>query len=372
VSELPTPTLPAYRGPCLAGLVAALAAPAGQRPAWVPEPAASAAQVLLLVLDGLGWVQLRARSDLAPTLSAMTGGPITSVVPTTTATALTSTVYGAAPADHGVVGYRVRVDGPTGEEVLNVLRWRTASGPAETFVAPESFAAGSAFGGAPVPVVSRASFLGTGFTRAHLSGSQPHPWHLPSGIAVEAAAALREGAPLVYAYYDGVDKIAHVSGFGPHYDAELAFVDRLVDELLGVLPPSGALVVTADHGQVEVGPNLVTLHPHVLEGVRLVSGEGRFRWLHAHRGAASDVLAAARSTYGGEAWVRSVDELDAAGWYGGPLGGVARSRLGEVAIVPFRPLAYLDPADPGEARLVCRHGSLTDEEMLVPLLAAGR
>jgi hypothetical protein len=45
------------------------------------------------------------------------------------------------------------------------------------------------------------------------------------------------------------------------------------------------------------------------------------------------------------------------------------ARLGDVVLVPFAPMAFLDPADTGELRLKARHGSLTAEEMLVPLLA---
>ena len=53
--------------------------------------------------------------------------------------------------------------------------------------------------------------------------------------------------------------------------------------------------------------------------------------------------------------------------------GSVVTRLGDVAIIPYEPVAYLDPADGGDVRLVCRHGSLTPEEMLVPLVAgAGR
>jgi hypothetical protein len=44
-------------------------------------------------------------------------------------------------------------------------------------------------------------------------------------------------------------------------------------------------------------------------------------------------------------------------------------RLGDVALVPFEPTAFMDPADTGELRLVARHGSLTAAEMTVPLLA---
>ena len=45
-----------------------------------------------------------------------------------------------------------------------------------------------------------------------------------------------------------------------------------------------------------------------------------------------------------------------------------RPGSGDVALVPFAPTAFLDPADTGELRLKARHGSLTPAEMLVPLL----
>jgi len=123
--------LPDYGGGCLSNLLDVLLGPggvgpsAGVPPPWLPEGVAGAAQVVVLVLDGLGWQQLQDRAEVAPCLAGLTGGPITSVVPTTTATALTSITTGLPPAVHEVVGYRVRVGR---DEVLNVLRWRTASG----------------------------------------------------------------------------------------------------------------------------------------------------------------------------------------------------------------------------------------------------
>jgi hypothetical protein len=331
--------------------------------------ASEAPQVVLLLLDGLGWTQLQERLSLTPTLAGLSGGPITSVVPTTTATALTSIALGVTPAAHGVVGYRVRVEGPTGSEVLNVLRWRTVSGDARPFVAPAQFQPMPAFGGRPVPVVTRSEFLTSGFTQAHLAGSRQFGWSLPSTLVVEVRRLLAAGEPFVYAYYDGIDRIAHGYGMGEYYEAELGAVDRLVGDLISALPPGAVLVVTADHGQVKVGDAIRHLDPLILAATELVSGEGRFRWLHARPGAADDVAVAAKERYGNEAWVRTVDEVEAEGWFGGRLSGVARQRLGDVALVPYQPVSYLDPLDQGDARLICRHGSLTDDEMYVPLLA---
>ncbi len=368
---VPMPVLPSYGGANLVNLVPALLQDPGERPEWLPEPVRSAGQVVLLLLDGLGWLQLQDRRHLVPHLAGMVGGPITSVVPSTTATALTSLTVGVPPARHGIVGYRLVVEGPTGAEVLNVLRWRTVSGDARPFVHPRAFQPIQPFQGRRVPVVSKSEFAGTGFSEAHQRDTPVAGWALPSSLAVEVQALLKGGEPLVYAYYEGVDKIAHLRGFGPHYDAELIAVDRLVGDLLEGLPAGAALAVTADHGQVDVGSRAAVIDARLMEEAVMVSGEGRFRWLHARPGEAGsqDHLAAlAGEVYGDEAWVVTTDQMEAADWFGGPLRPDVRARLGDVALIPFEPVAYLDPADGGDARLVCRHGSLTPEEMLVPLV----
>ena len=363
----PEPVLPDYGGACIANVYAALR----QRqapPAWLPGPAANAAQVVLLVLDGLGWLQLGERGALAPTLAAMEGGPITSVVPTTTATALTSITTGCPPSAHEVLGYRVRVGT---SDVLNVLRWRTAAGDARQLVDPTSFQSCPAFEGAAAPVVTRAEFEATGFTVAHLSGASLHGWRVPSSLPVEVGRLLREGHPFVNAYYDGIDKVAHERGFGPFFDAEVKAADALVADVAEALPRGAVLVVTSDHGQVEVGDRTLALPAAVLNQSVLVSGEGRFRWLHARPGCRDRLATAAEEAFGDVAWVRTVDELDDERWFGGRLAPTGRARLGDVALIARDLVAFADPADPGELALRCRHGSVTAAEMLVPLLAVG-
>ena len=359
------PVLPAYGGACIDGVVHALLM--GPTPSWIPEPARGARQIVLLVLDGLGWEQLTERADLAPTLSGMTGGPITTVVPSTTATALTSLTTGLPPAKHGIVGYRVRVEG---DQVLNVLRWRTSAGDARLSLPPEDFQLADPFGAVHPPVVTRAEFAQTGFTAAHLSGVRFHGWRMPSTLVSTVGQLLDDGEPFVYAYYDGVDKVAHEFGLGRHYDAEVGAADRVAEALAGLLPPGAALVVTSDHGQVDVGDNVVSLAAEVLDRVTMLSGEGRFRWLHARPGHRDALAAAARKCHGDQAWVRTLAEATSEGWFGGDLTPDSISRLGDVVIAARDAVAFLDPGDTGEVHLRSRHGSLTSAEMLVPLLAA--
>jgi hypothetical protein len=376
----PEPILPDFAGASLVNVLRALwgsashggdGDPAGAGAAWLPDAAAAPTCRVLLVLDGLGWEQLRARAAIAPTLAGAAGTAITSVVPSTTAAALTSLTTGLPPAVHGIVGYRLAVE----DRILNVLRWKLDGVDARTMLPAKVVQPHPSFPGAPdgtPPVVTRADYAATGFTAAHLGTAPLHGWQTASGLVVEVRRRLAAGAPFVYAYYDGIDRVAHAYGLGEHYDAELRSVDRMVADLLEVLPPGAILAVTADHGEVDVGATVELLGPEVMEGVVLLSGEGRFRWLHARRGAVDDVLAAAVESFGHLAWVRTRDEVFAEGWLGGePIPAVA-DRLGDVVLAPFEPTAFIDPADTGEQRMVGRHGSLTAAEMLVPLLVLHR
>lgn len=361
------PVLPDYAGACISNVVPALLDGAVDPPAWLPAAALDADQVVLLVLDGVGWDQLQDRLALAPTLAAMAGGPVTSVAPSTTATALTSIATGLTPGEHGVVGYRVAVD----HEVLNILRWTTPAGDARRRIDPHAFQPHDAFCGQRPAIVTKAEFASSGFSGAHLAAVRFRGYRTNSTMQVELRRALRAGEPFVYAYYDGVDKVSHEYGLAEHYDAELAAADRLVADLLGELPAGAVLVVTADHGQVDVGDRVLSLHPDVAAQVSFQSGEGRFRWLHARPGRREALAEAAREHHADVAWVRTLDETIDQGWWGPVVTDAARSRLGDVALVAREPVSFHDDADTGPYQLVGRHGSLTAAEMYVPLLVGG-
>ena len=323
--------------------------------------------IVLLVLDGLGWDQLIVRRALTPVMTAMAGAAITSVAPSTTATALTSITTGLTPGEHGIVGYRMMIDG----DVLNALRWGSAAlGDCRRTLPPDSLQPYAPFLGERVDYVSKAEFARTGFTGAHLRGAHLHGYRTTAVMVNEIGRVAREGAPFVYAYYDGVDKVAHEYGLDDRYDAEVGFVDRLVGDVIAAVPTGTQVFVTADHGQVDCGHDLRPVAPEVLELTESMSGEARFRWLHAHRGAEERLLEAAAEAHGGDAWVRSLEQMTDEGWLGPTVRSEVRDRYGSVALLPFEPFGFDDPDDIGPFELIGRHGSLTAAEMLVPLLVA--
>jgi hypothetical protein len=353
------PVRPTYDDACLNNLVRALRA----REPWVPETVRDAQAVVLLVIDGLGWNILDAHRSVLPTVASLEGGPMPTVVPSTTTTALTSLTTGLTPAEHGIVGYRLLVE----REVLNVLRWSLPWGRRPPN--PSDFQPRLAFGGEAVPVITRAEFEATGFSNVHLRGANFIGWFGVSSIAVHCRRLVDDGERFVYAYYGNADIVFHMHGLDDEFlPAELAFVDRLVGDVLDAIPASCALVVSADHGHIGF-EDWVELN-EVASLLETQSGEARFRYLHAKPGAAGELATAATELFGKYGWVFSREQLVDEGWLGphAPSADVRR-RVGDVVLAAREPVGFLDPANAGEARLRSGHGSLTPDEMLVPLLA---
>jgi hypothetical protein len=351
---------PAYDGACISNLVRGIRS----RASWMPSVVRDASSVVLLVLDGFAWHAFDARRDSLPTLGAMEGGPITSVLPSTTPTALTSISTGLPPAQHGVMAYRVF----TGNGVLNVIRWAMHGGGKGPD--PLTFQPREAFDGQPVPVVTRAQFAGTGFTSILYRGSELHGYFSTSGLAAQCRRLVDAGEQLVYAYYDGPDLVAHMHGMSDEFFArELDFCDALVRDLIAQLPSSCAVLVTADHGHIEFTERI-----ELGEIARLVAtqaGESRFRYLHARKGAASELHAACKEAFSSHSWIFTREELIDEGLFGpvAPSPEVRR-RIGDVVLAASEPVGYVDPDNPGESKLLSGHGSLAPGEMLVPLLGA--
>jgi hypothetical protein len=108
--------LPDYGGGSIANLVASIGAAFGAPQTGLaplallaPERLRKKSKVLLLVVDGLGLRYLR---DAHPgsTLRQYLRGGLTSVFPSTTATAITTFMTGLAPAQHGLTGWHMYLE----------------------------------------------------------------------------------------------------------------------------------------------------------------------------------------------------------------------------------------------------------------------
>jgi len=153
-------------------------------------------------------------------------------------------------------------------------------------------------------------------------------------------------------------------------------VDALVTRLVDGLPAGAALVVTADHGQVNVPADRrfdLDLDPRLRAGLRLVAGESRVRYLHTVDGAGEDVIATWRGILGDAAWVMSRDEAVAEGWFAA-VPPAHLGRIGDVVVAchdDYVVVASLSEAA-HNARNVAYHASATEVEMRIPLLVLSK
>jgi hypothetical protein len=230
--------------------------------------------------------------------------------------------------------------------------------------------------GVAVSIVSSRQYDGSGLTRAVFRGGG-YAGTTMSGdaVAMAADAADRGHRSLVYAYASELDFVGHVRG--PHSDAwsaQLALIDKQVELLADRLPTGTQLLVTADHGMTTLAPDDAVDadadDSPLRQGVRALAGEPRMRHVHAVPGAADDVLAIWREQIGDRAWVISRSEAVTAGLFGPFVRPVASERIGDVLAIARGGFGVLQRRRESLfSGLVGHHGSLTDDELLVPLLS---
>ncbi|MFB8385835.1 alkaline phosphatase family protein [Microbacterium sp. NPDC055910] len=355
----------------LTGVVPQLFASLESRSEWF-APATSA---IVFVVDGLGASSLTARAGHARFLaqSGTKKDVARTVFPSTTATALTSLLTGAPAGVHGIVGYRARIPGT--DDVVNQLRgWDTDELP-QSWQRAERLVARHA--DRPCFVVSKSEYAGTGFTEATMGEAQfVGENDLTARVERATDLAARHPGSFIYLYANDLDAIGHKRGWqSDEWIGALERVDAAARTLAAAADPQTGIVVTADHGMVDVPRHrqiLLADGDAHLDGVRLIGGEPRMLHLYAEDGAAADVLDTWRQAEGGRSWVLSRTEAIDAGLFGSVSPDVA-PRIGDVLVAARSGIAYYDDRvdDKAPQKMVGQHGSLTNEERIVPLLKLG-
>lgn len=371
MSEL-LPSAPDYGHNTLAELIGAVASRfgIGGHDPWSLPPARG---YVVFLVDGLGWYLLRRHLsilDYFPQLLA-DSRPISAAVPSTTAVSLTTLGTGLPPGQHGVVGYTFRT--APGAPLLNALHWGPGDPQPELVQPHPTWFQRLAQAGVAVSTVARGKFSDSGLTRAGLRGGgyrSVDDLGVRQRIEQVCEAVSVCGRAFVYLYEGDLDHVGHGHGVdSPQWRDVLARIDHDLELLREALPSDVCLLVTGDHGMVDVPTSahiLVEDEPRLRSGVDLMAGEGRFRQLYT--GSPRAVAARWAAVLGERAWVCTKQEAAAAGWFGPHVDEPVAGRLGDVLVAMREDWAVMTRERPGELELVGQHGSLTEQEMLVPLL----
>ncbi|GAB2590384.1 alkaline phosphatase family protein [Paractinoplanes abujensis] len=370
------PVRPAYGSHSLADVLpsacAVLGVPGAPDVLGLRDRLDGVTRIGVLLVDGLGAHQIPVLSPYAPTVAdlATSGRTLTAGFPSTTPTSLVTVGTGVPPGVHGILGFTVRrPDGRT----VNHVHWKHDPDPAAWQPEPTRFATAAAAGVAATAVV-RPEFEGSGLTVSAYGGAR---FVGQNDLAADMIAALSaaSGPALVYGYHPDLDKKGHEDGVdSPSWRAAARGVEALIDRIVHALPPRAALLVIADHGQLNVPADArfdMADIPDLRAGVAGVAGEPRVRYLYTEPGALDDVVAGWRGVFGDQAWVLPREEAIDGGWFG-PVPPGHRDRIGEIVVIcQGRTIAVAGGWEPPPVgRLIAYHASVTAAEMQIPLLIA--
>ncbi|TDL34123.1 alkaline phosphatase family protein [Arthrobacter nitrophenolicus] len=338
-----------------------------------------ARRVCVVLADGLGRNLLKQKTAHTPFLrSVIQAGQgdvpvwLDSAFPSTTAAALSSFGTGLPPGQHGMVGYDV-LD-PKQDKVVNLLgNWDPGVDPEAWQPFPTVLERAAAE--VDVTTISLPQFGDSPMTRAALRGGQfvsGTTSHARTAAAAEAMAG--SDRSLMYFYLNELDKAGHRYGCGSEqWEHQIEELDATVKRLSASLPAGTTILLTADHGMLDVPEQHridYSADPQLVDGVRHTAGEPRMVHLYLEDGADRDrLLAAWRARFRGRIWAFTREDALSAGLFG-PVRPAVEGRIGDVMIAARDSLALYDArrSRPTAMEVVGQHGSLTKAEREVPLL----
>ena len=370
--------LPDYAGGSLVNLMASLVEACGGTPrnkVLRNFSVGGARNIVFLIIDGLG-DRLLARHGAGGELARRRRGAITSVFPSTTASAITTSYTGRSPLEHGLTGWFTYFGeaGCVAAPLPFRSRGDNASLRQRGFSPERAFTSRTIFSDIPVRsiVVTHKDIVDSDYNVRHCEGAERRAYGTLEEWVDGVVAAVKSSTErkFVYTYWPDYDATSHRYGCeSPEALRTLHDIDAAFGRLLARLSGTESLVVaTADHGFIDAED--CREPPAAISSLLRFPfcGERRVAYCHVH--AVDDFLKRAKDWLRDTADVRPSRELLAEGWFGpGTPHPRFAERIGEVAIV-MRGRHTVKDWTAGEPRHlhIGNHGGTSDDEMLIPLI----
>jgi len=226
-------------------------------------------------------------------------------------------------------------------------------------------------------VIGPPAYEGSGFTRATMRGATYIPARTIADRLEAAAKLLRtnSGSFICYLYVPELDQFAHSHGVtSDRWLVALEDLDAAVKGLVAKLQRTDALVLTADHGIVDVKPHQQVLLDELdvdWSTVSCVAGDPRVNFVYLAKADDTErVRAQLQTGIGDTGLVLTAEEVIAANWYGTEVSEQTRLRMPELYILALKNVAYYHRAYAPAASLnmIGQHGGLSAAELQIPLL----
>ena len=384
------PSLPDYRGGSIVNLAASLIAARGGSNSIYPtlgllppQDLERARHLILMVVDGLGHDTLL-RLGRGGALHGHLWGGITSVFPSTTASAIPAFLTGLAPQQHALTGWHMhfREIGAVAAVLPFTARHggpslKTAGVDPARLLAPSPIFDRMRTSS---HVVSPNKIIHSDFNSAFTGNATKHGYASLDECFARVAAIVKdtEQRSFIHVYWPTLDAIAHEHGINSGQTGRcFERLDEAFGRFLAAIAGSdSAVVVTADHGFIDRSPDRLLELDDYPELARMLvlplCGEQRVVYAYVRPECCQDFEALVTTRLGAAAALFRSQELVDAGWFGlGRPDPRLLDRIGHYTLV-MRGNWTLADLLPGEKRhaMIGVHGGVSAAEMTVPLIVA--
>lgn len=329
--------------------------------------------VVVLLVDGLGEIQLRNFGAGSFLNQSTTAVPMRTQFPSTTPVALGSLGTGETPGQHGFVGASFFL--PEEDSIFAPLKWGSSPHPISMTPSTPLFE-WAANNGIDVASIAREKYRNSGITKSVLRGGVYFGSAELVGMEKIVRDRINESVTpaLTYVYWPDLDRVGHVHGPGSHqWVAELRLVDSFVTRLVGAIMDNGALdislVVTSDHGMVlcPVDRRIhIESNVDLMRDVNLIAGDPRARHIYTRAGAGHDAATRWQSILGKDFSVVPREELIQGKLFPN-FDSDFFHRLGDFMVIARNDVMLSSTSDSRTSSLLGQHGSTSEAEMLIPL-----
>lgn len=321
--------------------------------------------VVVLLLDGMGMDTLA--HHLAPDGLFRTNlvVEITSVFPSTTVASTTSIESGLTPAEHGWLGWSLYF-----EEIDKIVEVfpnieKSTKLPAADYNVAQRY----------IPyksIYEKINEAGVGRARGFYQHNFKDEYPIDAFLSAIAQECAKEGRRYVYAHWDEPDGLMHHRGaYSPPVRTCMAELEEKIGAFAAALSDT-LLLVTADHGHLDVDYDIVSEHPELASMFeRPFSIEARAAAFHVKEEFRDAFPAAFRAAFGDNYVLYTRDEVKRLALFGN---GVPHPKFDSFA-GDFIAVAVADRAlapDAKSRRFLSTHAGLNEKEMRIPVIALSR
>lgn len=329
----------------------------------------------VVMVDGLGAVNLKAAAGHAPFLNAALARTknISCAFPSTTATSLTSFATGLRAGEHSLIGYQLF--DREHHRVANLLTGWGSEQSALAWQPAETVSERAAKHSIRTVVIGLPEYATSGFTEVTMRSAE----YLPAKTIEERfslAAGLLNGPEdcLVYLYVPELDQAAHALGASSQRWLErVEELDSAVRKLAQGLRSGAGLALTADHGIVDVPHSSQIYLDEAIStdySVLSVGGDPRVNFVYLEDQLAAPHLAAELREYIQDfGWVLTKAQVMASSLYSS-ISEAAVQRLPDVMVLAKKRVAFYHRgfAKAKSLQMIGQHGSISNDELSIPLL----